>query len=356
MREVTKITRASGWRSDRVRTFTAVMRVLAAHADADGRDVQITARTIAKKVGVEMRTVRRHLAAAREAGLVREIERGRHATPDEVVQIYEHTDRVVRHLPSVRALVHPRPQPPAEAPEPDVNVRPLCPPQGTVAGFQTVGLTKRGRGRTRQQPPARQRPRAAHRAAAELVAYWPWLAPPGRQHIGAVVDVLVRAGVGHWTGHTIAKTVDDWHADHGWLARGREARNPVGWLAATLARVLADQPEPPQQVRALPERFGSHQRITAGARRDHVAAPQVAERYANEIRRTVNAGTASRGHARWERSHETGCQIPADPPATQGPVSTPHAEYTEPHHSTVYATTSTFVDLGLEHRVPPNMS
>lgn len=373
---VAKITRVAGWRSDRVRTFTTIMRALADHADGAGRDVQITARTLARIAKVEMRTVRRHLAAARRAGLIVDVVRGRHTSPIERVEIYEKTDRVVLGIPSVRALTHPR-----ERAEPEVNVRPLRPPQGSEVGFQTVGDTQRvaARRKRRDRRPGNQaripRPLAAQRAAADLVARYPWLAPEGRRHVGALADVLIRAGVGAWTGHAIATALDRWHARHGWRAIGVEAHRPLAWLAGALGRVLAEDPAPPTTVRALPERYGAHERALARERETRAGrasmTPEVRKEYGDAFHRQADVAakafvrpTASSGLddllaaalARRERDHCGRCQILSVADESQTAVSYALVNAAQAHHGAPRSKTHDPVAHGLEHPVPTNMS
>ena len=229
----------SSWRAPRRASFVAIMRELVAVADPrTGRDVTVSAATLAQRAGVSVRTVFRRLADARTAGLLVNVARGRHTTRDERTRARETTGRRVHRFATVRALTHP-----ADVAA-EISGRVAVTPTRSrrESGTRTVTSTHQRarrasttstRRRTTAQAP---RPLAVQRHAGRLAARWPWLAPDGRQHVGAVADVLARAGL---TDREAVELVDTWHVTTRRTPVGREARRPVAWLAWVLAQARA---------------------------------------------------------------------------------------------------------------------
>jgi len=215
---------ASGWRAPRQASFVDVTRVLVDVADpTTGRDVTVSAASIAERVGVNVRTVFRRLADARTAGLLVDVVRGRHTTRDERQRAHDATGRHVHRFATVRALTHPAGV--AVTPTRSRSERGISSRTTSPSARRARTTTTRRRARTTAHAP---RPLAVQREAAHLAARWPWLAPAGTRHVGQVAAVLERHDL---TAHDAVKLVDTWHTTTHRTSLGRDAAQPVAWLA-----------------------------------------------------------------------------------------------------------------------------
>jgi hypothetical protein len=222
---------AAPMRADRARSLVAVAEALSTYAEhRTGRDVAVAVDRVAEIAGVARRTVFRRLADLRDAGLLVTVDRGRHLDRKEREAVRAAGRRFIRKA-STRAL-----SVPAD----------LAPHPGLV---ETVGispseeLTKAREARKAKPSKNHNRkPRTlrVQRLAAEVVQRWTFVAPEGRQHIGAVCDALTAAGMESWTAADVVRAVDFWHETNRWNALGRDARRPVGWLRTALQRTVRD--------------------------------------------------------------------------------------------------------------------
>jgi hypothetical protein len=95
------------------------------------------------------------------------------------------------------------------------------------------------------------RPLQLQRAAAELVKHAPALAPPG--HIGAVCDVLSRAGIDHtrWTGRDIARTLSRDTKERGWIwPTAASLTSPLAYLKYRISGIDWARESPSEQRKA----------------------------------------------------------------------------------------------------------
>ncbi|MGN7701153.1 helix-turn-helix domain-containing protein [Cellulosimicrobium sp. 22601] len=267
---------ASGWRSPRRASFVDVVRVLVDVADpTTGRDVTVSAASIGERVGVSVRTVFRRLADARAAGLLVDVVRGRHTTRDERQRAHDATGRLVHRFATVRALTHPAGV--AVTPTRSRSERGISSRTTSPSARRARTTTTRRRARTTAQAP---RPLALQREAAHLAARWPWLAPSGTRHVGHVVAVLQRHDL---TAHDAVELVDAWHTTTHRTSLGRDAAQPVAWLAWTI-----------RQARAAGHETARERRRRDDAERTERRALRAAERAEDEQRRISGQSDAAR--------------------------------------------------------------
>ncbi|WP_277512943.1 hypothetical protein [Cellulosimicrobium cellulans] len=261
---------ASGWRAPRRASFVDVARVLVDVADpTNGRDVTVSAASIAARVGVSVRTVFRRLVDARTAGLLVDVVRGRHTTRDERQRAHDATGRHVHRFATVRALTHPAGV--AVTPTRSRSERGISSRTTSPSARRASTTTTRRRARTTAHAP---RPLAVQREAARLAARWPWLAPPGTRHVGQVAAVLQRHDL---TAHDAVELVDTWHTTTHRTSLGRDATQPVAWLAWAI-----------RQAQAAGHDTASERRRRDDAERAARRAARDAER-AEDDRRTATA-------------------------------------------------------------------
>lgn len=254
------------------------MGILAEGADhRTGRDVKVSIATIMDRTHLSRSTVRRHLAAAREARLLRDVAEGRHLTRGEGARAVRTMGWRPEGRAPIRALCMPAHlvQNHVHAGQRDLDAPPRF---FVVEFFSSVGREKPTRAHTREaqsDPRSRRRGRRSRcdrtprplwvqRLSAELVDRWTWL---GKGHIGAVCDALTSSGITEdWTSRDVADAVDRWHQDRHWEAQGIYARNPIGWLRIAVTRALEDYPIPSSRLAA--ERAAEAEKRTSG----HIAA------------------------------------------------------------------------------------
>ncbi len=269
---------AMPWRSPRRASFLAVVLELVAVADPHtGRDVTISASTLATRTGVSVRTVFRRLADARSAGLLVDVARGRHTTRNERERAQTATGRTVRRFATVRVLTHPA----------GVVVTPTRSRSepGTSSELTSPSARRARTNSPRRPRPAARAPRPIHvqREAARLAAAWPWLAPAGSAHIGAVAAVLEDHAL---AAREVVELVDNWHAVNRRPALGRAASQPLAWLIWAL-----------DQARAAGHTTSAERHARDATERANRASRRAVERAADS-RRRVTADSAAAREAR----------------------------------------------------------
>ena len=266
---------ASGWRAPRRASFVDVTRVLVDVADSTtGRDVTVSAASIAARVGVSVRTVFRRLADARAAGLLVDLVRGRHTTRDERQRAHDATGRHVHRFATVRALTHPAGV--AVTPTRSRSERGISSRTTSPSARRARTTTTRRRRTTAHAP----RPLAVQREAAQLAARWPWLAPAGARHVGHVVAVLQRHDL---TAHDAVELIDTWHTTAHRTSLGRDAAQPVAWLAWVI-----------RQARAAGHDTASDRRRRDDDERSARRAARAAERAEDDRRAATSQSPAAR--------------------------------------------------------------
>lgn len=130
----------------------------------------------------------------------------------------------------------------------------------------------------------------SQRLAARLDRRYPWLT--GSRHIGALVDILEKAGVAGWHERDVVEAIDGWHERAGWTSLGRDAKNPLGWFSMALRRSLQDGAES-RWARSLEDRaqarLRAQQRAAQRAEEQaQAASPEVAARFLAEIRASLS--------------------------------------------------------------------
>ena len=115
------------------------------------------------------------------------------------------------------------------------------------------------RASTRTHPPTKKRnrrlksprPLEVQRTAAELITHAPALSPPG--HIGAVCDVLIRAGIDHtrWTGRDIARALSLDTKERGWIwPTAASLTSPLAYLRYRINGIDWTKKSPSEQRKA----------------------------------------------------------------------------------------------------------
>lgn len=261
---------ATSWRAPRRAGLRAVLEALASFADhRTGRGVEVAVDTIARHLSTSRRTVQRRLADARELGLLVDVDRGRHLYRAERQRL---RGRSITKT-STRALTH----------------KPVAvTPPGARQGTRDSSGERNNR--TRKRVAKAPRSMKSQRLAARLDRRYPWLT--GSRHIGALVDILEKAGVAGWHERDVVEAIDGWHERAGWTSLGRDAKNPLGWFSMALRRSLQDGAES-RWARSLEDRaqarLRAQQRAAQRAEEQaQAASPEVAARFLAEIRASLS--------------------------------------------------------------------
>ncbi|WP_194838517.1 hypothetical protein [Nocardia sp. XZ_19_369] len=296
----------------------AVAMSLLASSDT-GRDVTASNYRLARNAGVSERVVSRARRVLSDLGLAVEVERGRLLSAQERAAAKAHHGGYQARAASVWYLTTPRESAAVRAPFrrsasmgpgsrarraasriPQVSTGGDLPPSRGVCSSSLVrkNSPKRARAHTRRGMNSSRnaaldllpRPLHAQLTAAELVGccigldsgawrrlgFDQWIRVPGN-HIGAVVDAIVAAGIDTtiWTGQAIKKRLDQHNKDRG-LAWPNQIHQPAAFLRTLLSNLDWSQQVPPEPAAVARARSAAN-RAEAQRQRAESAATDVAK-------------------------------------------------------------------------------